>query len=161
MRDERDERELPVHRYANPLALFPWTLIPGMFDDPLFERMYRRGLDVGPSVDVHETDDEVVVFAEIPGVSPGDLDLRIYDREVRIKGETRYDEDTVREGRRYTERRLGRFFRSIPLPAQIQPDRAEARYRRGVLEVRMPKATPGGAGRKLEIRDEDGNQHRH
>ncbi len=107
-----------------------------------------------PSVDVHETDQEVVVSAELPGVEPQDVDVTIHPDHLVIKGETRRQREMDERGYRMQERRYGSFYRSVPFPAEVDPDRATARYRHGVLEVHAPKITPTGRGRRLAIQGE-------
>jgi HSP20 family protein len=97
----------------------------------------------GPSVDVRETDTHVELSAEIPGVSPGDLDLTITDDNLTIRGEVKHASETDQQGFRRIERRYGAFHRTIPFPVTVKHDQAVADYRNGILEVRVPKAEPG------------------
>ena len=110
----------------------------------------------GPSVDVHETANEVVVSAEIPGVNPADLDITVDEMQVTISGETKRGTDRSEDGYRMIERRYGRFSRTIPLPAEVKTDEATAEYNRGILEIRMNKAEKGRIrSRKLRITDKN------
>jgi len=108
----------------------------------------------GPSVDIDETEKEIIVSAEIPGVNPAELDVTVDETKVTISGEIRRSTDRSEEGYRMTERRYGRFSRTIPLPAEVKPDEAVANYSHGVLEIRMNKAEGGRVrSRKLKIND--------
>lgn len=119
---------------------------------PLHGQHYHRL--PGPSVDIDETEKEVIVSAEIPGVNPAELDVTVDETKVTISGEIRRGTDRSQEGYRVTERRYGRFSRTIPLPAEIKPDEAVAKYSHGVLEIRMNKAEGGRVrSRKLKIND--------
>jgi HSP20 family protein len=93
-----------------------------------------------PAVEVYETDQEVVVRAELPGVDPKDVNVTVQDNTVTIEAETR--EEQEERGRTYLRRELryGRFVRSLALPAEVRSDAAKASYRNGVLEVRVPKS---------------------
>lgn len=97
------------------------------------------GRELSPGVDVYETDAEVVVKAEVPGVDKKDLDISVTDTDVTIKGETRKDEEVREEGYYRRERRYGSFSRSVPLPGRVQTDKAKASFKDGVVEIRIPK----------------------
>ncbi|MPZ13139.1 MAG: Hsp20 family protein [Chloroflexi bacterium] len=92
------------------------------------------------SVDVYETDDEVVVTAPVPGVKPEDIDVSIQGNSLSIKGETKMERDVSEENFYRRERRYGKFGRQIMLPTVVQSERAEARFENGVLTLHMPKA---------------------
>jgi len=103
-----------------------------------------------PRVDVYQTEDEVVVKAEIPGVSREDLSLYVDDRSVRISGETRREEKYSENDTYRSERYYGSFSRTVPLPAEVKPDEARAEYKDGILTVTVPKAEQS-KGRKIDI----------
>jgi HSP20 family protein len=107
-----------------------------------------RPLFVGPEIDMEETDDAVIVRAELPGLSPEDFTVELTDRRLVIRGEKR-EERTEREGSfNVVERRYGSFMRSILLPQEVNPDGTEAEFKDGVLRLRLPKA---GEGRRSKI----------
>ena len=93
-----------------------------------------------PCLDVYETDSEVVIKMEVPGVRKEDLDVTLEENEVRVKGEIHKDEEVKEAGYCRRERRYGSFSRVAPLPATIVADKAKATFRDGVLEVRALKA---------------------
>jgi HSP20 family protein len=90
-----------------------------------------------PFVDMHEAKDELVLLVDLPGVSEKDVSLSITGDLVSIKGEraARGKEANAL----HVERVYGRFERLIQLPLPVQADRAQASYRDGVLEIRLPK----------------------
>lgn len=88
-----------------------------------------------PLVDVIETDNEVQVIAEMPGVNKEDIELNADERSLEIKAEG--------ENRKYYE--------TVELPAEVVPDSAKARYNNGVLEVVLRKRTPKTSGKKIKI----------
>lgn len=94
----------------------------------------------GPAVDVTETQNEVIVRAEIPGVNPDDLDLTVTEDGLSIRGEVKQETNAHEQGFRRIERRYGSFFRSIPFPVAVQHEMATADYTNGILEVKVPKA---------------------
>lgn len=93
-----------------------------------------------PSIDVHETDNDIVVKADIPGVEPEDLEVYCTEDGVVLRGETRREQERDEGGWHRTERRYGRFERRIPLPPGARPDDAQANFRNGVLELKIPKS---------------------
>jgi len=90
-----------------------------------------------PQVDVVERDKEVRVTAELPGLEEKDIELRVEDNVLTLAGEKRHEHDD--EERRYSERYYGRFERRLALPAEVDDERVEARFRNGVLTVTLPK----------------------
>ncbi|HHV79361.1 MAG TPA: Hsp20/alpha crystallin family protein [Firmicutes bacterium] len=104
----------------------------------------------GPSVDVYQSGNDLVVEAEVPGMNAEDLDVRVSEGSVTISGRTQHARETERQGFYYSERRSGSFYRSIPLPTEIQPDKAKASYKNGVLEIRAP-VVDSGAGKSVKL----------
>lgn len=116
-----------------------------LFDDvfsslPFTEK--RRGLLEGewlPSVDVAETDENVVVTAELPGVSQDDVDITIVNDVLTLKGEKKEEKEIKKENYHRIERSYGSFQRSVSLPTGVKADQAKATYKNGVLHVTIPK----------------------
>lgn len=92
-----------------------------------------------PSIDVYDTENEIVVKADVPGIEPEDLEVYCTEDAVVLRGETRREEERREGGGYRSERRYGRFERQIPLPPGARPDDAKANFRNGVLELRIPK----------------------
>jgi HSP20 family protein len=90
-----------------------------------------------PSVEVAETDSDVTVTAELAGLEEKDIEVRVDNDVLTLKGEKRTETDD--KDRRYSERYYGRFERRLTLPAQIDEDRARAAFKNGVLTVTLPK----------------------
>ena len=106
-----------------------------------------------PSASVHETDKEVVVTAELPGLDKADLNLRVTPEGLVIRGEKREEKEDARRDFHVSERRYGSFLRTVPLPDGIDTERAEARVDRGVLTVRFPKLEARReGGRRVPVR---------
>jgi len=93
-----------------------------------------------PAVDMYETKDELVVAAELPGLSEKDIQLSIGGDMLTLRGERAWQHETKQENYYRGERWFGKFERSLPLPIPIQADKIKASYRDGVLTVRLPKA---------------------
>lgn len=107
---------------------------------PLRRREAREPVVWEPAVEVYETDQEVVVRAELPGVDPKNVNVTVQDNTVTIEAEAK--EEQEERGRNYLRRELryGQFSRSLTLPAEVRADAAKATYRNGVLELRVPKS---------------------
>ena len=128
------------------------------FDD-LFERFLGNwpapfagefGLDHPWGLDVEERDQEVLIKAEVPGFEPGDLDVQVSGNNLTVKAEQKHES---KEGNgNYEERNYRTFQRTVSLPPGIDPDRIEARYRNGVLEVRVPR-TEQARGKRIPIKE--------
>jgi len=99
-----------------------------------------------PPVDVAETESELVVNVEIPGVDPRDIDVSLSGDILFIKGEKRPETEEKGEDYHLLERNYGSFTRSLRLPVQVQREKISASYKNGVLTVVLPK--PEGAQKK-------------
>ncbi len=107
-----------------------------------------------PAVDVYETAEEYVVLVELPGVDPERLTVSLENRELRVRGEkvSGHRSPGIRTHR--LEIATGPFERSIRLPGPVASAGAQARYARGVLEIRLPKGQSAAATQRVEIRDD-------
>jgi len=95
-----------------------------------------------PKVDVYETDQEVILKAEIPGVAKEDLNVYIDNDAIRLSGQTRKD-DAYQENNVYrTERYYGALSRVIHLPTEVKSEQARAEYKDGILTMTVPKVEP-------------------
>ncbi|MGE5613570.1 MAG: Hsp20/alpha crystallin family protein [Bacillota bacterium] len=140
------------------MALVPWNPfrevdnigreISSFFD---FPSRFFGGYN-SPRVDVYQTENDVVVKAEIPGVSKEDLKLFIDDDSVRISGQTKKEKEFSDENVYRSERYYGSFSRTIPLPVEVKSENARAEYKDGILSITVPKSEPSKAkGRKIDI----------
>jgi len=99
-----------------------------------------------PAIDVYETADAVVARAELSGVSEKDIDLVVARESLTVRGERRDSDASPHPDRTYSQLEIpfGPFERTVPLPKPVDPDRTEASYRSGFLEVTMPKLGVAG-----------------
>jgi HSP20 family protein len=93
-----------------------------------------------PVVDMYDTNDDLVLNFELPGVREKDISLSITGDVLTVKGERQFDQQLSDDHYVHTERAYGKFERSIRLPTPVQAGRVRATYRDGVLEVSLPKA---------------------
>lgn len=114
------------------------------FGTPRFPRLFDwEGLRTSPlrapAVDVYEEGDNVIVKAEIPGANKEDIEINVTDSVLTISGEKERKEE-VKDDKYYRcERSYGSFSRSVELPSEVQTAKAQATFKDGVLEVRLPK----------------------
>jgi len=92
-----------------------------------------------PRVDIRETDDALLVQAELPGIDKKDVHLEVKDGVLTLSGERRYEKDVKEENVHRVERVYGSFSRSFSLPTNVDAEKVDASMRDGVLEVRLPK----------------------
>ncbi|WKZ57683.1 MAG: Hsp20/alpha crystallin family protein [Bdellovibrionota bacterium] len=117
--------------------------------------MSERFGSFNPRVNVVETEREIRVTAELPGMTEKEVELTLAGDALVIRGEKRAEHEEKDEGGRrlYTERSYGSFQRSIPLSCEIEEDKVDASYRNGVLTIVLPKSKAGqSASKKISIR---------
>ena len=109
-----------------------------------------RGSSNFPPVRIVDTDEALVLTAEIPGIELSDIDLSITGDTLTIKGERKADESVPEANYHRRERFWGRFTRPVPLPERVKTDEIKADYSDGVLRVVMPKAAEART-RKIDV----------
>ena len=129
--------------------------------DRLFDDVFRgslpsfglgRSMMAWPNVEVNESDREIRISAEVPGMSDKDVELFVEDGILTLRGEKK--SETEDKDRGYSERYYGRFERRIALPAGVDEKAAKADFRNGVLTVTMPKSEEAERGRRIPINAE-------
>lgn len=113
--------------------------------DRLFDEFFSNPPTVGdmwshPSIDLYQTDDEIVVKATLPGLDPDDLDIQITGDTLTLRGETKSEEEITEATYHLRERRQQTFSRSLRLPTTIIAEKAKAEMKNGVLTLSLPKA---------------------
>ena len=92
-----------------------------------------------PPVDVEETEKEVVVTAELPGMESKDLDISIREETLTLRGERKEEKEDKSKTYHRVERHYGSFERSVSLPCSVDADKASATYKDGMLRITLPK----------------------
>jgi HSP20 family protein len=120
-----------------------WMRPPFGWENPMWSEMAKSMEVRVPSVDVIDRDEEVVVRAEIPGVSKENLEVSLSDDRLTIKGTTRSEKEEKETGD-FTRREMtrGSFTRTVTLPANVDGEKAKASFKDGVLEMNLPKLKP-------------------
>ena len=135
-------REVPVRRGYEPLSTFTqdidrlWNdFFKGYGLEPFTDRLGQ----FSPTIDVKEDEKEIKVQAELPGMDEQDIDIALNRDSLTIKGEKKEETEEKEKDYYRMERSYGSFTRTIPLPEEIDTDKAEARFKKGVLTVTLPK----------------------
>lgn len=92
-----------------------------------------------PAVDILETENDLVLKAELPGFKPEDVDIRVENNTLTLKGERKFEVNEDKEHYHRRERVFGTFMRSFILPSGVEVDKVSAEYSNGVLQVTLPK----------------------
>ncbi len=92
-----------------------------------------------PAVDIYEDSDKLVLKLEVPGVDEKDLDVRIEDNTLTVKGERKFEAEEKEQNFHRIERSYGSFFRAFTLPSTVETDKVQASYNAGVLKLELKK----------------------
>lgn len=92
-----------------------------------------------PSIDIIETDKEIIARAEMPGLEKKDIKINLTEDRLEISAETKQEEEKKEKGYVYREMRSGSYYRAITLPSVVDADNVQASYKNGILEIKMPK----------------------
>ena len=106
-----------------------------------------------PAIDMVDQNDEIVVKADLPGLDEKDIEVTVQDGTLTIRGERKAEKEEKKEDYYYAERSYGAFMRSLPLPRGVDADKVKATFKKGVLEVHLPKAKEA-KGKTVEIKAE-------
>lgn len=112
--------------------------------DQMFDEMVGINRDQTtwkPAVELKDTDENLILRAEIPGIEGKDLDIRVTREAVAISGEHRYEKKAEDKGYFRTEFRYGKFQRVVALPVAVQNDQVQAEFKDGILTLTLPKVT--------------------
>ena len=92
-----------------------------------------------PPVDIYENGDSLVLKAELPGVNPDDVEIRVEDNTLYLKGDRKFEKEVKEQNYHRIERSYGTFTRTFSLPNSIDADKVGASYKDGILTLTMPK----------------------
>ena len=156
--DDKSSKKDIARRYSDPFSALRAEM-DSLFDSfvgglPAFSGMFgtsgARSFALTPHVDVRETDKEIVVEAELPGIDEKDISLALQDGVLTIRGEKKHEHGEEKENYRVMERRYGSFQRSLGLPDTVDQDKVEASFDNGVLKIKVPKR-PEAIGKQRTI----------
>jgi HSP20 family protein len=115
--------------------------------DRLFREAFSPALAEGevstrtwaPPVDIYENGENLVLKVELPGINPDDVEIRVEDNTLYLKGERKFEKEVKEQNYHRVERSYGTFTRTFSLPNSIDSDKVAANYKDGVLTLTMPK----------------------
>ena len=130
--------ETSLARFRNEMS----GLVDRFFRDPwgpsLFESFPAR-LGWGPRIDLAETEDAVIVTAEMPGVDPKDVEISVTGNVLTLRGHKQQEKEEKGRNYHYVERHYGDFHRALPLPGSVDPEKVDAVFKNGVLTISLSK----------------------
>ncbi|MGB9694367.1 MAG: Hsp20/alpha crystallin family protein [Caldisericaceae bacterium] len=104
-----------------------------------------------PDADIVEHDNDVVVKINLPGVDKKDVKIKVTEDTVSVSGEMKKEKKENTESYVLEERYYGSFSRVLPLPAKVEPDKAQAKFENGVLEITVPKAETAKKSKEISL----------
>jgi HSP20 family protein len=115
-----------------------------LFNQTFSQAFGPEGQELGsrtwaPAVDIYETDHDLVINAELPGVDPKDVEVRVENNTLFIKGERKFEKETQEGNYHRVERSYGSFARSFTLPSSVSAENARAEYKDGILSLKLAK----------------------
>jgi len=121
------------------------------FEDFAPPRLFSEETRYVPAFDVSETENELIVKAEVPGMNQKDIDINLSNGILTIKGEKKQEKEAKTEQYHTIERHYGSFSRTIQLPSEVEVGKVDATYKDGVLKITLPKSETAKT-RKIEIK---------
>jgi HSP20 family protein len=132
---EMERRFQEMERRFEDLFRKPFSLLPSWMP-----RLRMHEIEeVSPSMDIFTEGDDVVVKAELPGMKKEDINVSLTKDTITISGEKKKEEKIEKKDYYSFERSYGSFKRSFSLPSEVQTEKASAKFKNGVLEIRIPK----------------------
>jgi HSP20 family protein len=158
-RQKREERMMEEGGMGAPLARFRNEM------DNLFERFFGETwgpglleslparMGFGPRIDLAESENEITMRAELPGVDPNDVNVEVMGNTLTIRGEKKQQKEEKRENYHYVERQYGTFNRRVELPSSVDPNRVNAAFKNGLLTITMAKR-PDAKAKRITVKPE-------
>lgn len=152
----RGRNDVPVHRgELDPFRGFQGEMN-RLFDDffegfsmmPSLYGAEGQSAMFSPGVDLSETDKDVVITVELPGMDKNDVSVEMDDEAITISGEKKEEREDKNRNWHFREQSYGKFRRVLPLPAAVNGDKAKASFKKGLLTVTVPKKEEAKVNRK-------------
>ena len=142
------EPTAPLARLRNEMDM----LFDRFFPDPWEpgESTLLSGFGAFPRTDLAESENDVTVTMELPGVSPNEIQLDLSDGVLTVHGEKKQEKEEKQKNYHCVERHYGSFHRSVPLPSSIDPDKVDAKFKDGVLTIIISK-NPAARPKRITI----------
>lgn len=145
------ERYYPMMRMMDPESMID-TFMRG-FNEPFFTEGFT---EFGAKVDIYRKDGKIFVEAELPGITPDDVELHVYSDRLTLSAEKKSETKEGGDGKSYfrSERRYGKVERVVSFPVEADPESAEASFKNGVLTVKVAEKSQDKAHKKVAITSE-------
>lgn len=143
---------LPILRRHGLVGDFDRNPFDRLFEDFGLPALFSEETRFVPVFDVSETENELIVKAEVPGMDQKDIDISLSRGMLTIKGEKKQEKEDKTEHYHTVERHYGSFSRTMRLPSEVEADKVDATYKDGVLKITLPKSETSKA-RKIEVRN--------
>jgi len=134
-----------------------------VFEDAVTRLMSepRTGRPWSPAVDIFETEDALVLRADLPDVKIEDIDVRVENQTLTLTGHRKFEKEENVKGYHRIERSYGEFVRSFAVPSSVDTDRVAADYKNGVLTITLPKKETAKPRQvKVAVQSNEGNGHK-
>src|SRR3990172_11897467 len=145
-------------RWGVRRSLFPELSRTDREMEDLFGRFFRglpsgeaESLGWSPAIDIVDRKDELVLRADLPGLTEKDIEIKVQDGNLSLQGQRKEEKETKGEDYYCCERWSGAFSRTLTLPPGINADKVNAAFKNGVLEIHVPKAKQA-EGKRIEIK---------
>ena len=146
---------------THQMESFQGFLHPSQADWPLFDESLARMEENLPSwwmsrwplTEIYETDQEIILKAELPGIDPKNVSIHVDNGRLRMEGERKHEKQEDEKSYRRRELAYGKFSRSFPLPSSVDQGKINARYEKGILHITLAKKEEH-KGKKIEIKVE-------
>jgi HSP20 family protein len=130
-----------------------------LFQDFAGDNSAVTAASFAPAVDVYENGEKVVLKLDVPGIKEEDLDIRVENQTLTVRGERKFEKEEKEENFHRIERRYGSFYRSFSLPTTVDTENVAATYEAGVLKLELKKKSSAqprqikvGVGQKAETK---------
>ena len=131
---------MSILKYANPFETDDFPTGIRLFQDTVNRMLSQSAARPWvPSVDILETENELILKADVPDVKMEDIDIRLENGTLALKGERKFEQSESKQGYRRIERAYGQFARYFELPETVDPEKVAADYKNGVLTITLPK----------------------
>ena len=138
-----------------PQGMTPWFDFDRFFegfDQPFGVTPWKANGGYTPAVDIYEDEKAIVLTADLPAMDEKDLDIRVENGHLSIKGERKFENEAKKENYHRVERRYGAFRRTFALPDTVDAEHIAAKYDKGVLKVTLPKVEKPNTARSIPVK---------
>lgn len=153
-------QNLPSSRSGAPGRADPMFSLVRLFDEMLRGPVLTsagegQGTIMAPKIDISETENELRVRAELPGVAQGDVEVVLNDDMLTIRAEREIEQEEDREDYHLVEMSYGTFQRTLQLPYGVDPSEVQARFENGILTISIPKSQAQQRSNRIEVQGAD------